>query len=232
MPFPQLLARASRYQAVLFGAKGAILLLVSTNSDLIVRRIVQELFDSLADDEERIMSRQEELRLVALVRALSLRDSVPKELAVDVIPLYYHRFPQRSWYHRVAGAVVLDLALGQHPGIWFYGNWWVESSSLREWMLDVAWAMRERLNPMQAIPHLLRSLERSHFGDWDMLLRWLLEQHGQSAWDELHAFVPEAHPDRYPESLQRFLIPDSAISAQTASFQKTEQEAQGLLATG
>jgi hypothetical protein len=180
------------------------------------------------DDETSFITRETELRILGLLVILQRRERWQPE-HVALLAGARAWFRPRPWYHRLALDVVLRVAEGLPLPDEFYVNLWVGNSSVRDWLMEIAWVAREQMEPRRAVRELARNVEACNFGNWPAILQWMLEVHPGTAMQALADYVPLRSRSDYDARLAQF-FEDTEIDYVT-TLMEAEAEA-GRLAQG
>jgi hypothetical protein len=95
------------------------------------------------------------------------------------------------------------------------------NSSIRLWMLKIAWLVRQKLDPDEAVPKLLNNMANT-LGNWDASagLCSALHQEEGYFWISAEGHEPEDYADQYQQRLG--FIRERGLPAFTAQFEHLE----------
>jgi hypothetical protein len=102
------------------------------------------------------------------------------------------------------------------------------NSSIRLWMLELAWLIRDRLDPDCAVPKLLNNAANT-LGHWDAAagLCRALHRNDDNFWVSADAHEPEDFADQYRQRLK--FIRERGLPAFTARFENMELRLRRLI---
>lgn len=95
------------------------------------------------------------------------------------------------------------------------------NSSIRYWMLEIAWLVRDRLEPDQAVPKLLNNVADTLLG-WEAAagLCAALHQDEGLFWISADAHKPQNHPEQYRQRLTD--VRERGLPAFSAGLERSE----------
>lgn len=169
-------------------------------SDLAFSGLLSDLDISLSDHPTRHLNADEEFHVDALLMWWrSIRSATPGQYTA-LESLYERHFTERPWYHRLPVEVLLGLMRGEPVSDFFYAQIWLGNSSIRDWINEVAWLLRDDLELWPTIRNMSINIEFSQYGLWIAHLWWLIERH-----PEVPGMLERMYPFRYPDWYRRRL---------------------------
>ena len=95
------------------------------------------------------------------------------------------------------------------------------NSSIRLWMMEIAWLVRERLDPDEAVPKLLGNVANT-LGSWDAAAGLCAALHREEGyfWISAEGHEPEDHEEQYQRRLTS--IRERGVHAFSARFEHRE----------
>jgi hypothetical protein len=148
----------------------------------------------------------DDLTLACLLMAFEWGASSPAE-TTNALNECMQKAGNRFWFDRLPWQLAIDFCTQEHRGANFLDELTASfdhhNSSIRMWMFDVGWCVRQALNPVEAVPRLMKNVADT-LGHWDASLGLCRSffPTDEAFWQAANEFQPEDLADQYRQRME------------------------------